>query len=146
MITPVKAPNAPIIYAKPKKQPTNNKKNTVLANGTADDKTQGLSDEEQTKLKNGKDPQKASLQTLTNGNLALDHANSDHCNHDGVYIVDNVPITNTEGDDLNVVTNTTVDKVINNPTATTIPTTTICTTTATTSANNIPVATLVTIA
>ena len=35
MITPVKVPDAPIIYAKPKK-PNNNKKNTVLANGTTD--------------------------------------------------------------------------------------------------------------
>ena len=153
MITPVKVPIAPIIYAKPKK-PNNNKKNTVLANGTTDNtnpgslasKTQGLAAGEQAKLKNGKDPQKTHL----NADQALtDHANSDHDNHDSVQIVDNVPITirgTTEVENLNFVTNTTVNDTTNNPTATKIPTTKILSTTAATSVINIPVATLVTTA
>ena len=68
MITPVKVPDAPIIYAKPK-QPNNNNKNNILANGTMADmkdptsnnsKTQDLSEVDETNMTKGNNSPKIS--------------------------------------------------------------------------------------
>ena len=68
MITPVKVPDAPIIYAKPNQLNKNNK-NTVLANGTADHEgparlatdTQDISEVDKTKMVKGKNSRKISF-------------------------------------------------------------------------------------